>query len=44
MSPNTERITLRRQAWTVPESYPLGDAQVKPLGAGETLAWSIARD
>ena len=44
MAANTDRITLRRQAWTVPESYPFGDAQVKPLGAGESLAWSIARD
>ena len=44
MAPNSERITLRRQEWTVPESYPLGEAVVKPLGAGESLAWSIVRD
>ncbi|WPB57824.1 dihydroorotase [Xylophilus sp. GOD-11R] len=41
---NTERITLRRENWTVPESYPLGEAQLKPLCAGETLAWKIVRD
>ena len=36
---NTTTLTLRRQAWTVPESYPFGQAQLKPLRAGETLAW-----
>ncbi len=39
----TERITLRRDSWTVPDGYPFGDAIVKPLGAGETLAWRIDR-
>jgi dihydroorotase len=39
---NTGRLTLRRQTWTVPEAYPFGDAQLKPLGAGEQLAWKAA--
>ncbi|QHI97894.1 dihydroorotase [Xylophilus rhododendri] len=43
LQPNSERITLKREGWTVPESYPLGEATVKPLGAGETLDWAIAR-
>ena len=38
---NTSRITLMRQAWTPPERYVLGDAQVIPLGAGEALAWRL---
>jgi dihydroorotase len=38
---NGDRITLRRQAWTVPESYAFGEAQLKPLGAGETLGWKL---
>ncbi|MDR0458788.1 MAG: dihydroorotase [Burkholderiaceae bacterium] len=38
---NTGTITLARQAWTPPEHYALGDAQVTPLGAGETLAWRL---
>jgi dihydroorotase len=36
---NTGQITLLRQTWTPPESYPFGDAQLKPLAAGEPLAW-----
>ena len=38
---NSGTITLRREAWTVPESYPFGQAQLKPLGGGESLAWRI---
>ena len=38
---NTDRITLRRETWTVPESYPFGEAQIKPLGGGETLSWRL---
>jgi dihydroorotase len=36
---NTGTITLKRVAWTLPESLAFGDAQLKPLGAGETLNW-----
>jgi len=36
---NTGTVTLRKQAWTPPESVPFGDAQLKPLRGGETLAW-----
>ncbi|MEJ7928396.1 dihydroorotase [Ramlibacter sp. AN1015] len=36
---NSGTLTLRRQPWTVPEHYPFGEAALKPLGAGETLAW-----
>ena len=39
---NTGRITLRREAWTVPESLPFGDAVLKPLRGGETLDWRLA--
>jgi dihydroorotase len=38
---NRERITLKREAWTVPESYAFGEAQLKPLCAGETLGWKL---
>lgn len=38
---NTQTVTLQKQEWTVPDSYPLGKAQVIPLGAGETLLWKI---
>ncbi len=39
---NTERVTLKRERWTQPESLPFGDAQLKPLRGGETLAWKLA--
>ena len=38
---NTERVVLKRQAWTLPESLPLGEASIKPLCGGETLAWQL---
>jgi dihydroorotase len=39
---NTGTVTLRREPWTVPETVPFGDAPLKPLGGGETLAWRQA--
>jgi dihydroorotase len=38
---NSSTITLVKQSWMPPESYPLGDAQLKPLAAGEALAWRM---
>ena len=38
---NTQQITLRRETWTLPESLPFGEAQLKPLRGGETLAWRL---
>ena len=38
---NTGRITLTRAPWTLPETLPFGDAQIKPLCGGETLAWRM---
>ncbi len=39
---NTGRVTLRREAWTLPESVPFGAARLKPLCGGETLNWRLA--
>ncbi|WP_119152993.1 dihydroorotase [Caldimonas tepidiphila] len=39
---NTDTVTIEKQDWTVPESVPFGDAQLKPLRAGETIAWKLA--
>jgi dihydroorotase len=36
---NTDRITLKRREWTVPDELKLGEATVVPLAAGETLPW-----
>jgi len=39
---NSGTVTLVEQAWTLPESVPYGDAQLKPLRGGETLPWRLA--
>jgi dihydroorotase len=36
---NTGTVTLQREAWQLPESLPFGDAQLKPLRGGDTVAW-----
>ena len=36
---NAGTVTLQRQPYTLPEAVPFGDAQLKPLRGGETLAW-----
>ena len=38
---NVGTVTLRREAWTVPDSFALGEARLKPLCADETLAWRL---
>ena len=38
---NTGTVTLQRQAWTLPETLPFGDALIKPLRASETLNWKL---
>jgi len=32
-------VTLEKQPWEVPASYPFGAETVVPLRAGERLAW-----
>ncbi len=41
---NSGTVTLVREPWTLPETLPFGDALIKPLRAGETLAWRLAAD
>ena len=38
---NRGTVTLRREAWTLPETLPFGAAELKPLRGGETLAWRL---
>ena len=38
---NAGRVTLRRAVWTLPESLPFGETEVKPLRGGERLAWRL---
>ena len=42
MATNKTTVTLKKLAWTVPESLPFGEAELKPLRGGETLAWRLA--
>lgn len=39
---HTATITLRREAWTVPERLSLGDSVLVPLRAGGTVRWRVA--
>ena len=39
---NSTKVTLRRERWTVPETLPFGDAEIKPLRGAETLDWKLA--
>ncbi len=38
---NSGTITLQRETWTPPASFAFGDAELKPLAAGEALNWKI---
>ncbi|MGI9278825.1 MAG: dihydroorotase [Endozoicomonas sp.] len=38
---NQTSVTLIKEEWQLPESIPLGDNQVVPLRAGETLSWRL---
>ncbi len=38
---NTGTITLKRESWTPPESFPFGEAELKPLRSGESLPWRM---
>jgi dihydroorotase len=39
---NRGTVTLKRQAWTVPESVPLGEALLKPMEGGVEQVWRLA--
>ena len=39
---NQGQITLNRESWTPPKSYPFGEAELKPLRSGEALPWRMA--
>ncbi len=38
---NTGTIRLRRESWTPAESFPFGEAELKPLRSGEALPWRM---
>ncbi len=39
---NNTTVTLKREAWSLPETLPFGDALLKPLRGGETLNWRLS--
>lgn len=39
---NTDRVTLERKPWVVPQEYPLAGSTCRPMRAGESVAWSLA--
>ena len=38
---NSGTITLQKESWTPPESFAFGEAELKPLRAGESLPWKL---
>ena len=38
---NTQRVSLRKSAWTVPERVAFGDTSLVPLRAGESVTWQL---
>jgi len=38
---NTDKITLRKEAWQVSASVGFGEHRLVPLRAGETMAWKL---
>lgn len=39
---NTQKIVLKKQNWTVPETLDMGGQKLIPLRAGETVGWKLA--
>ena len=39
---NKGSVTLLRETWTVPDSYPFGTQSLVPFRAGETLPWRVS--
>jgi len=39
---NTGRITLVKEEWEVPRSYPFGTGELVPLRAGEHIGWRLS--
>ena len=38
---NTNKITLQKKEWTVPDSYTFDKENLIPLRAGETIGWQV---
>ena len=38
---NRDKIKLLKQRWTIPQTLPMGDEQLVPMGAGESIEWCL---
>ena len=38
---NTEKVSLERSSWNVPDAYPFADESLVPLRAGDSVAWKL---
>ena len=38
---NSDKITLQKESWTVPDSYPFAGEIIIPLRAGEEIHWKL---
>jgi dihydroorotase len=38
---NTGTVTLKREAWTLPDTVPMGESQLVPLNSGEQINWKM---
>ena len=38
---NTQKITLKRSEWIVPDEFPFADQTIVPLRAGQMLRWKL---
>ena len=39
---NTGTLTLRKEAWVIPDELPYGERSLVPLAHGETLGWRLS--
>ncbi len=44
LAPNQGRVTLRREAWTLPLALPYPESELVPFRAGHTLRWKQVSD
>jgi dihydroorotase len=38
---NTEKITLAKTTWRIPDNVPFMESQLVPLGAGQDISWEL---
>ena len=38
---NNKTITLKKQAWTIPDEYPMANDRLVPFLSGQTIDWQL---